>query len=117
MAYGNWDDILKVYREVYLGSRFDEHAKSMLDLVPRIRDLFPDVIPMTSLSTLCLNLPSFSKHVCIWGQAIGSYEVYIYDPGNDPRKDGTVSECSIATSDEIIAAIEHCLSVIQEKAS
>jgi hypothetical protein len=82
MTYDNWDEILKLCEEVYLHSRYAEHAQSMIALIPQIRadSNFEDIVAFTSHATLCLQFPGDKTEICIWSDRIGMYEVYLYHP-------------------------------------
>ncbi len=83
MSFNDWDKVLADYQEVYIHSRYEEHAKGMLNLIPRIRedDAFMEVIPGTSHATLFLALPNKKTQVHVWCEQLASkYSVYLYNP-------------------------------------
>lgn len=105
MAYGNWDDLLKEYQEIYLPSRYAQHARRMIDLIPHLRrhPAFAEVIPFSSLATLCLKLPSSRIVVCLWGEDDGTYQIYL-----NHHEAGTSDEKVVAAS-EVIATLQDYL--------
>lgn len=102
MSFGNWDDVLTDYQEIYIHSRYSEHAKGMIQLIPRIREdaNFADVLPGTSLSTLFLKVPNKETRVHIWCEEVGkTYRVYLYH-----HEDGSSDE-RIVDDSEIIPVL------------
>jgi hypothetical protein len=105
MAYGNWDALLKEYQEIYLPSRYGQHAQSMIDLIPELRQrpAFAEVIPFSSHATLCLKLPSNRTLICLWGEDDGNYRIYL-----DHHEAGISDEKVVAPS-EVLRTLQDYL--------
>ncbi|MBL8152713.1 MAG: hypothetical protein JNM70_00905 [Anaerolineae bacterium] len=71
------------YQDVYIHSRYGEHARGILSLITRIRDdiVLADVVPGTSLAALFLEIPGKRKRVFVWCEIPDErYVVYLYHP-------------------------------------
>lgn len=82
MPSEDWDKITVRYQDVYLNSRHEENAKGILSLIPRIKDnpAFADVVPSTSLTALCLEIPGKKAKVLIWCEKDGvEYSISLQD--------------------------------------
>lgn len=101
MAFGNWDDVYNVYKNLYPGTKYDVHAKEMMSLIPRIRQhpSFTEVLLGTSHATLFLELPTMDTSVRIWGEQKGEYSVYLSHSDKGDTDDVKVN------SDEIIPTL------------
>jgi len=109
MGYGNWDDLLSEYNEIYLNSRYHEHAQSMIELIPKIRNasIVSTAIPISSHATLCLQLPVSHIKVCVWGEANEIYRVYLYDYQTNGNSDEV-----LVGGDQIISTLQAYLNRI-----
>lgn len=106
MAYGNWDEIVKELTDHYLHapSPYDEHARGILGLIPRLRQevALSDLIPITSHGTLVLEYPGIKTRINIWSEKAGEkFKIYLYD-GNER---GEIEDELSVSSDQIIPAI------------
>jgi hypothetical protein len=105
MAYGNWDDIIVWYQELMHSPRYEELAKAMLSLIPRLREhaAFAGLIPSTSHEALCLTIPTSKKIVYIGGNEVFiPYAISLYELENNKF----ISE-SFADKNTVIQTIEH----------
>jgi hypothetical protein len=77
MAYGSWEAVIREYNDIYINTRFGEHAKGILNLIPVIREQvdLTNVIPSTSHATLVLQYPDTRVSVRIWCEGDDIYTV------------------------------------------
>mgnify|MGYP000322795586 CR=1 FL=1 len=105
MAYGNWDDVIKGYKNIYLHSRYEENAKAMLDLIPHLRKQFDgeDIIPGTSHGTLFLVKATKKTQIYIFYKGNNLYEIALYIP----KQDEAVESVEVTFSDLITRLKEY----------
>ena len=109
MAFGDWDDVIRVYKETYLNSKYHLHARAMLDLIPQIRTLpsFADVLPSTSHGTLLLEFHVSGTSLNVWYERSETYRVYLLHP------DDTETGKRLVPANELIAVLEEYLQKIK----
>jgi len=98
MAFGDWNKVLAEYQDVYLQSRYTEHARGIIALISRITadDAFDDVIPGTSLATLFLEVPNRRTQVHIWCEQPNlTYTVYLYHPESGSSEKQSIDDGEI----------------------
>jgi hypothetical protein len=98
MAYGNWDDVIRQYKEIYVHSRFAEHAMGILELIPLIRNdaTLATLVPGTSHTTLTLALPPNKIQIFVYCEKVRQlYTVYLYPP--EPVETALVIHAEILT--------------------
>jgi hypothetical protein len=103
MAFGDWDEVIKVYEEVYGAPkyskhRYAEHITNMRRLVPQLKAHpdFQDVLPGTSHATLFMQLPQKRTTLNVWYNRRGVYTVYLNHP-----EQGDYDELVVETEDII----------------
>jgi hypothetical protein len=98
MPSEKWDEIVTRYEEVYLHSRYEENAKGILNLLPRIKDdqIFVDVVLTTSLTALCLGVPGKKARALIWYEN-GVYSVSVQGDSSNEEKWTEVSDENIVS--------------------
>ncbi len=112
MAYGNWDEIIAEYQEMFSKSpRTREHALEMLSLIPSIRNnpAFQTVIPITSHAKLFLEVPQKRTRIGVWYEK-GVYTINLYDPSlSDAELTHYDSEVTSVDADQVILVLESYL--------
>lgn len=111
MAFGNWDEVIEEYEQVYLNSRYAEHAKRILELIPSIRgdDSFKSVLPGISLGNLTLGIEGKETRIYVWFEETDQqYRVYFLDVGGQVTQMTTVQENKLlSTLREYIAEVRN----------
>ncbi len=111
MSYGSWDEVYNTYKNLFLGTRYDGHAKEMMSLIPRIWDYpeFSDVVPGTSHAMLFLEVPAKETSVRIWSDHPGKYLVYL-----SHIEKGDTDKTNVGVT-EIIPTIEEYLNQVRQE--
>ena len=102
MPIKEWNEITARYQEEYIHSRYAENARGILNLIPRIKDdpIFADVVPFTSHTALCLEVPDNKFLVVVWCEK-GSEEYTI-----SIEKDGIVDEEIKISDSKIVSTLQ-----------
>lgn len=105
MPHGDWDKITQAYTDIYIHSRYAEHAQGIIDLIPYLRNdvELSDLTPFTSHCTFVFEHPDTNLTLDIWCEKAGEqFRVYLYDGQK--------------VTDEIIVSNDDILSVVRQYA-
>jgi hypothetical protein len=86
-----WEKVIRMYEELPQdSSRYSEHVRGMLDLIPDIRNnpKLSDAMPGTSHTILILEISGVQSNIAIWCERINEvYRICIYDPVSNTESD------------------------------
>lgn len=76
--FRTWDDVISLLYHTYLPSRYGEHAKAMLELIPELREVpaLSHLRPGLSHGTLFFDSPEANRKLYIWYEGENLYRVY-----------------------------------------
>jgi hypothetical protein len=104
----NWNEVAKIYEEEYLASRYADHSRGILELIPKLSEhtSLEDVEAGTSHAALFLRVPGKKTRVYVWAEQPGpQYNIYLYD-GNRKRDEIAVgADKAVATIDEYVGKV------------